>query len=87
MNENTIIKSPEYVLEKVKKYFTKERKSIFFWTIILGLITHFLLLTNLIMSQDGLLMGIHYTAGLYEASLGRWGINWIDSISYQLISC
>ena len=80
MNENTIIKSPEYVLEKVKKYFTKERKSIFFWTIILGLITHFLLLTNLIMSQDGLLMGIHYTAGLYEASLGRWGINWIDSI-------
>ena len=80
MNENTIIKSPEYVLEKVKKYFTKERKTIFLWTINLGIITHFLLLTNLIMSQDGLLMGIHYTAGLYEASLGRWGIDIIDSI-------
>ena len=80
MNENTKLKSPEYVLEKVKKYFNKDRKSIFILTFIFGIITHFLLLTNLIMSQDGLLMGIHYTAGAYEAALGRWGIDMLDSI-------
>ena len=84
MNENTKLKSPEYVLEKIKTYFTKERKNIFILTFILGLITHFLLLTNLIMSQDGLFMGIHYTAGSYETSLGRWGIDAIDSIRQNI---
>lgn len=84
MNEKAKIKSPEFVIEKVKSYFTNERKKIFITTFILGIITHFLLLTNLIMSQDGLLMGLHYTAGSYEATLGRWGINMIDSIRENL---
>jgi len=82
MRENIkkIVKSPEEVLENVKKYFTKDRKFVFLLSFILGIITHFILLSNLIFSQDGLLNGIHYTAGNYEASLGRWGINIFDSI-------
>ena len=80
MSERFNLKSPEFVIDKLKKYFTKERKSIISLTFIFGIITHFLLLSNLIMSQDGLFMGVHYTAGSYETALGRWGINIIDSL-------
>ena len=84
MNEetsmNTKLKSPEFVVDKLKKYFTKERKKIILLTFVFGIITHFLLLSNLIMSQDGLFMGVHYTAGSYETALGRWGINIFDSL-------
>lgn len=84
------IKSPEEFGESLKNYFNKDRKFVLVWSLILGVITHFLLLTNLIMSQDGLLNGIHYTAGAYEATLGRWGINIVDSfrnnISFPFIT-
>ena len=74
------VKSPEEVLEVFKQYFNKDRKFIFFLSIIFGIITHFVLLSHLILSQDGLLNGIHYTAGGYEATLGRWGIDIFDSL-------
>lgn len=61
--EQEKIKSPEQVLQGIKNFFTKDRKFIMLLTIILGIITHFLLLSNLIWSPDGLLNGIHYTAG------------------------
>ncbi len=61
--EQEKIKSPEQVLQMIKSFFTKDRKFIFILTVILGLLTHFLLLSNLIWSPDGLLNGIHYTAG------------------------
>lgn len=78
--KNKKFKTPEEVLEVFKNYFNKDRKFIFLLTAVLGVITHFLLISNLILSQDGLLNGIHYTAGGYEASLGRWGIDFFDSI-------
>ncbi len=74
------IETPDEVLENFKSYFNKERKYIFLATLILGILTHFLLISNLILSQDGLLNGVHYTAGGYEASLGRWGIDFFDSL-------
>ena len=74
------IQSPEEVVQICKKYFNQERKSVFLLTLIVGIIAHFLLLSKLILSQDGLLNGIHYTAGGYEASIGRWGINLFDSL-------
>jgi len=82
MKENIkkLVKSPEEMLEIFKKYFNKDRKYIFILSIIFGIITHFVLLSNLILSQDGLLNGIHYTAGGYEATLGRWGIDIFDSL-------
>lgn len=61
--EQEKIKSPEQVLQGIKNFFTNDRKCILRITIILGIITHFLLLSNLIWSPDGLLNGIHYTAG------------------------
>ncbi len=61
--EQEKIKSPEQVLQMIKSFFTKDRKFIFILTVILGVLTHFLLLSNLIWSPDGLLNGIHYTAG------------------------
>ena len=78
------IPTPNDFCEMIKKYFSKDRKFIFILTIILGIITHFLLLSNLILSQAGLLNGIHYTAGDYEATLGRWGINIFDSIRHDI---
>ena len=73
-------KSPEETWELLKEYFNQDRRFIFLLTMIAGLITHFILISNLILSQDGLLNGIHYTAGGYEATLGRWGIDLFDSI-------
>ena len=61
--EQEKIKSLEQVLQMIKSFFTKDRKFIFILTVILGVLTHFLLLSNLIWSPDGLLNGIHYTAG------------------------
>lgn len=74
------IKSPEEVLESFSNYWNKERKWIFGLTFMLGILVHFLLFSHLILSQDGLLNGVHYTAGGYEASLGRWGIDFFDSL-------
>lgn len=76
----TMFKSPEEMWELLKEYFNQDRRFIFLLTMIAGLITHFILISNLILSQDGLLNGIHYTAGGYEATLGRWGIDLFDSI-------
>lgn len=75
-----LLKTPDDFFEKIKNYFNKERKFIFITTIIIGLLAHFLLITNLIFSQDGILNTFHYTAGDYEACLGRWGINFFDSL-------
>lgn len=75
-----MIQSPEEVWESFKTYFNQDRRFIFLLTIIAGIITHFVLISNLILSQDGLLNGIHYTAGGYEATLGRWGIDLFDSL-------
>ena len=50
MSEKSKLKSPEFVVDKLKKYFTKERKNIILLTFFFGIITHFLLLSNLIMS-------------------------------------
>lgn len=74
------ILGPEDVLEKIKQYFNKERRFIFIFTFILGILTHFLLLSKTILSQDGLWHIFHYTSGTYEATLGRWGIDFFDSL-------
>lgn len=58
-----IVKSPEDIFFWCKNYFTKDRQFIFKLTFIFGILTHFLLLSHLIWSPDGLLNGIHYTAG------------------------
>lgn len=78
------IKSPEEVWELWKRYFNVDRRWIFCMTIVFGILTHFVLISHLILSQDGLLNGIHYTAGGYEASLGRWGIDFFDSLRNNL---
>ncbi len=83
-NKKCKLKSPEEVFDFFKMYFTKERINIFILTFIFGIIAHFLLLSNLIFSQDGLLHILHYSAGGYEASLGRWGIDLFDSIRFNI---
>lgn len=72
--------SPEELFEKIKLTFNKERRKIFIIAFIFGIIIHFLLLNSLITSQDGILNSFHYTAGNYEDSLGRWGIDIFDSL-------
>lgn len=78
------LKSPEEILDLLKKYFSYERTKIFILAFIFGVIAHFLLLSNLIFSQDGLLHILHYSAGGYEASLGRWGIDFFDSLRFDI---
>ena len=78
------LKSPEEVFDNIKKYFNSGRIKIFILTFVLGIITHFLLLSNFIFSQDGLLHILHYSSGGYEASLGRWGIDFFDSLRFDI---
>ena len=76
--------SPDEALEKLKEFFSGDRKIIFILTFLFGMFVHFLLLGSLIQSQDGLMHALHYTASGYETSLGRWGINIFDSVRHDL---
>lgn len=74
------LKTPEEAIKICRNYFTKKRRFIFLLTIILSVLTHFLFYSKVMLSQDGLLFGIYYSAGVYEYSLGRWGIDFFDSL-------
>lgn len=66
--------------EKFGQWFAKNRKLAFVSALLIGFVTHYWLLANLFMSPDGIVYSILYTASDFETSLGRWGIDFIDSI-------
>lgn len=82
-NENKLkVSSPDEVFEKFLKWFDFRKRLAFFTAIILGLLTHITMVTETIMSQDGLWNSMKYTrAGDWELTLGRWGISLIERIN------
>ena len=56
MEENKKIKiiTPESALEKFLKWFDKNKRLAFIIVILVGIITHITMITETIMSQDGL---------------------------------
>lgn len=86
---------PDELLNKFLKWFDARKRLAFITVIILGFITHITMLTETIMSQDGLWNSMKYSsAGDWELTLGRWGIvlveilnNFIKIPTIATISC
>ncbi len=94
--ENKIkLLEPDELLNKFLKWFDVRKRLAFITVIILGFITHITMLTETIMSQDGLWNSMKYSsAGDWELTLGRWGIilveilnNFIKIPTIATISC
>lgn len=87
LKEKISIKSPEVYLNQIISFFSKtENKLAFLTTFIFGLIIHFQLYSQELTNPDGLWNSVYYKAGIWEATLGRWGIRIIDSIRLGLVS-
>ena len=79
---NLKVITPDEVLDKFLKWFDNKKKMAFLITIIVGIITHITMITEMIMRQDGLWNSISYSrAGLWETTLGRWGIELITRVT------
>lgn len=82
--ENKIkLSSPDEIFEKFLKWFDARKRLTFLTVIILGFITHITMLTETIMSQDGLWNSMKFSsAGDWELTLGRWGIPFVETLNY-----
>lgn len=77
--------SPDEIFEKFLKWFDSNKRLAFLTVIILGFITHITMITETIMSQDGLWNSMKYSsAGDWELTLGRWGIPLVEFFNYYL---
>lgn len=87
--------SPDESFEKFLNWFDFRKRLAFLTVIIVGFIAHLTMLTETIMSQDGLWNSMKYSsAGDWELTLGRWGIalveilnNFIKIPTIATISC
>ena len=75
----------EKVLDKFLKWFDLNKRLAFLLTFFVGIITHITMLTNTIMSQDGLWNSMeYYRPGLWETTLGRWGIEIMQRFNFYI---
>ena len=82
MEKKMKIITPEEALEKFLKWFDTNKKLAFLVALVVGLIAHITMITETIMSQDGLWNSIEYfRPGDWETSLGRWGIEIIERLT------
>lgn len=74
--------TPEEALEKFLKWFDVNKRIAFIVALVVGIIAHITMITETIMSQDGLWNSMEYARpGDWEASLGRWGIEIIERLT------
>lgn len=67
--------SPENALEKFLTWFDLNKRIAFITAIVVGIITHITMMTETVMSQDGIWNSMQYSrAGDWVIALGRWGI-------------
>lgn len=76
----------EEIKEKLKSKITFENKLIFIVSFIAGLPTHFYFYTHECLSPDAVWAGDIHVSGLWEVTLGRWGIQIIDLLRGGLVS-
>ena len=75
----------ENMINKISKWFNKDRKIIFLTTFIIGMIVHFELYANELLYIDGYW---HYGSFLskgWEVSLGRYGLPFVDMFRGTLV--
>ena len=81
MEKKLKIMAPEEALEKFLKWFDTNKKIGFIVALVVGLIAHITMITETIMSQDGLWNSMEYfRPGDWEISIGRWGIAIIERL-------
>ena len=76
----------EKVIENLKKYFNKERKTIFLVTFITSIIVHFQLYSLMITGADNLINNIYHTADVWEVMLLRFGLHFVQAIKGNIVS-
>lgn len=82
-NKKIKIISPEKALDKFLHWFDSNKRLAFLLALLVGIITHITMITETIMSQDGLWNSMdYYRPGKWETSLGRWGIALIERLNY-----
>lgn len=82
MKKKIKIITPEEALEKFSSWFDTNKRLAFLVALVVGLIAHITMITETIMSQDGLWNSIEYfRPGDWETSLGRWGIEIIERLT------
>lgn len=82
MEKKLKIITPEEALEKFLKWFDTNKRIAFLIALVVGLISHITMITETIMSQDGLWNSIEYfRPGDWETSLGRWGIEIVERLT------
>lgn len=82
--KNFKIKSPEEAFKNFGEWFDTNKRITIIVALIVGLITHIVLLSVMIVSPDGLWNYITYSAGQVETESGRWMINVIDTLRKNL---
>lgn len=73
-------------IDKIHKYFSKDKRIVFFTTFIIGMLVHFALYSNQLVAYDGYW---HYGAFLakgWEISLGRFIIPLVDLLRGTVVS-
>ena len=81
MEKKFKIMAPEEALEKFLKWFDTNKRIGFIVALVVGLITHITMITETIMSQDGLWNSMEYfRPGDWELTIGRWGIAIVERI-------
>ena len=74
---------PEKILDKFLLWFDSKKRLAFLIALIVGIITHITMITETIMSQDGLWNSMeYYRPGDWETSLGRWGIELVGRLNF-----
>lgn len=72
--------------EKFKDFWNREDGILLIFSILIGFITHFYLFTHEVMAPDMVGYSSLYTAGDWEVSLGRWGIQIINGLRGGMIN-
>lgn len=75
-----------HVADRFQNWFDKDKRFTFGASLVIGYATHYLQLVNQYLSQDGIVSAILCSAGDFETTLGRWGIDYIDSLRNNAVA-
>jgi len=73
-------------MQNEKFLCSKDARNIFVISVVLGVINHFYFFTHEVMAPDALYFGTLSVAADWEASLGRWAIQYIDMARGGLVN-
>ena len=73
-------------IDKIIKWFDKDKRIVFFTTFVIGMLVHFALYTNELLAYDGYWHYGSFLAKGWEVSLGRFFIPFVDLLRGTVVS-